>query len=215
MSRTVFLVILCLLSYPEAQAQTQNPVPKYEIALEFTTLQREEFYEKRTEIGVGPRFTLNLNKNVALESAVYFFPDNCFQCSQMGRMTQVVGGVKVGKRYDKWGFFAKARPGFVTFSRGRLDTAQLGQGLLSPTFFTEVSRLTSFTADLGGVLEFYPSKRIVTRFDAGDTLIHFTRQQQHLLAFNPQTQQIIVVPFTIPARTTNNFQFVASVGFRF
>ena len=30
--------------------------------------------------------------------------------------------------------------------------------------------------DIGGVVEFYPSRRIVTRFDAGDTIVHVKRQ---------------------------------------
>ncbi|HEX5965010.1 MAG TPA: hypothetical protein VFY51_03735, partial [Pyrinomonadaceae bacterium] len=69
--------------------------------------------------------------------------------------------------------------------------------------------------DLGGVLEFYPSPRIVTRFDVGDTIIHFRRRTINGVAFDPVTQQFTLFPFTRPARTSHNFQFIASVGWRF
>jgi hypothetical protein len=60
--------------------------------------------------------------------------------------------------------------------------------------------------DIGGVLEFYPSSRIVTRFDAGDTMIRFGS---------------VALPFgftelnVTPPETIHNFQFSAGVGFRF
>ena len=38
--------------------------------------------------------------------------------------------------------------------------------------FAMMAGPTKFAVDLGGVLEVYPSNRIVTRFEAGDTLIH-------------------------------------------
>jgi hypothetical protein len=213
MSRTLFLAMMgVVFCYSPSRAQSQDP-PKYEAAIEFTTLLREGSGDGA--VGVGPRFTFNLNKNVALETAVYFFPDNCFQCFERGRMTEIVGGVKVGKRFEKWGLFAKARPGVVTYSRGNAILRQANPGQLPPDFFVDVSRLTNFAADLGGVLEFYPTERIVTRFDAGDTIIHFNRQRQNFLAIDPTTYQITLVPFTVGARTTNNFQFSASVGFRF
>jgi hypothetical protein len=73
----------------------------------------------------------------------------------------------------------------ASFSEGDFDIVPQG-----PNFFElRRKRMTSFAMDIGGVLEFYPSKRIITRFRT--------------------------VPFIRPARTTHNFQFVASVGFRF
>ena len=127
-------------------------------------------------------------------------------------MSQVVAGVKVGKRFENWGIFAKARPGVVSFSQGEFTPI-----IVSPTgpIDFESKRLTSFATDFGGVLEFYPSPRIVTRFDVGDTIIYFRQRTAHFVTVNPNTQQFELVPFTVPARTTHNFQFVASVGFRF
>jgi hypothetical protein len=75
-------------------------------------------------------------------------------------------------------------------------------------------RLTNFAFDLGGVLEFYPSKRIVTRFDAGDTLIKYRRRDSNIPLFDP-FGGVTLFPFTVPGETRHNFQFSAGVGFRF
>jgi hypothetical protein len=214
MNRAHFFMsmIVVFLMQSVAFAQSQE-VPKFEVAAEFTTLERDRFSE-RTEPGFGGRFTYNLNRVFSLEAAGYFFPKRCFDCSNNGQMTEVVGGVKVGKRFGSWGLFGKARPGFVRFSEGEVNV------IPDPTipgfpFRFEFNPLTAFATDLGGVLEFYPSKRIVTRFDAGDTIIHFNRRTFPGFRFDPVTQTYTVVPFPIPARTTHHFQFMASVGFRF
>ena len=215
MNRTLFLiaVVAVLLMPSQAFSQSQE-LPKFEVAAEFTTLEREDYTGRRTEPGVGGRFTYNLNRVVSLEGAGYFFPKkSCFNCRNNGRITEALGGVKVGKRFENWGIFAKARPGLISFSEGKFDVLEAPADPSFPIAF-EQRRLTTFATDVGGVIEFYCRKRIVTRFDAGDTIIHFNRQSSHFVAFEePNTFRI--VPFTIPARTTHNFQFMASVGFRF
>jgi len=210
--RFVLLAISFLLAVQaNVLAQTQD-LPKFEIAAEFSTLERDGFGLRQTEPGVGVRFSFNFNRNFAVETAGYLFPRHCDICANGGNMSQVVAGVKVGKRFEKWGIFAKARPGVVSFSRGEF----------TPIFFAplnrvevETNRITSFATDFGGVLEFYPSPRIVTRFDVGDTIIHFKRRTINAFLFDPITQEVRVFPIPIPARTTHNFQFIASVGFRF
>lgn len=212
--KSMQLVIVCLLlSQSVVWAQSQD-VPKYEIGAEFTTLQRDSFGTQRTEPGVGARFTYNLNEMFAFEAAGYLFPARCGDCTEGGRMHQIVGGVKVGKRFEKWGVFAKARPGVVSFSQGEFNVVRIPPGGVLP-FETEVKRTNNFALDLGGVIEFYPSRRIVTRFDVGDTMVHFTRRTTNFVSFDPVTWVPILVPFTRPARTTHNFQFSAGVGFRF
>ena len=196
-----------------AFTQTQD-LKKFEVAAEFTTLERDAFSGTRTEPGFGGRFTYNLNRVFALEAAGYFFPKRCFQCRNNGRITEGFGGVKVGKRFEKWGIFAKARPGVVSFSQGTVNVVDNPATPAFPISF-EVNRLTTFATDIGGVIEFYPSKRIVTRFDAGDTIMHFRRRTTNTVIFNPVTGGISTVPITIPSRTTHHFQFMTSVGFRF
>lgn len=215
MNKTRFLVAILTVFLLQSQAQSQSDeVPKFEVAAEFTSLERDNFSGKRTEPGFGGRFTYNLNSVFSLEGAGYFFPKRCFQCRNNGNITEVLGGVKVGKRFENWGIFAKARPGVVSFSQGSLDI------IPTPTFpglpfQLEEHRLNSFAADIGGVVEFYPSKRIVTRFDAGDTIIHFKRSERPVFIFDPATSTFSAIPFPVRARTSHNFQFMASVGFRF
>lgn len=208
-TRVFTAMIVMFLMHSQALAQSQD-VPKFEVAAEFTTLERDDF-RARTEPGFGGRFTFNFNRVFALEAAGYFFPKQCSDCREPGRVTQVLGGVKVGKRFENWGIFAKARPGVASFSEGDFDVVPQG-----PNFFElRRKRVTSFAMDIGGVLEFYPSKRIVTRFDAGDTIIHFRRRTAEFEIVDPVTGSLQIVPVISPARTTHNFQFMASVGFRF
>ena len=213
MNRTRFVITLLGVLLVQSQVLAQSSeVPKYEVAAEFTTLERDAFFETRTEPGVGGRFTYNLNKVVSFESAAYFFPRTCFSCRDEGNVTEVVGGLKVGKRFEKWGVFAKGRPGVASFSRGEFNfIAAPG----SSDFQLVMKRVNAFAADVGGVVEFYPSRHIVTRFDAGDTIIHFGRRTFNSLAFNPTTNTTSISPITTRARTEHSFQFVASVSFRF
>ena len=214
MKRTVFVVVVICLVQLQTLAQSEE-LPKFEVAAEFTTLEREAFSQRRTEPGFGGRFTYNLNKTIALEGAGYFFPKRCFECRNGGNITEGLAGVKVGKRFEKWGVFAKARPGVMSFSEGTFDIVPPVVGFpLIPIQF-EFSRVTTFAMDVGGVVEFYPTKRIVTRFDVGDTIIHFKRRTMNTIFFDPQTNAVTPGIIPVPARTLHNFQFMTSVGFRF
>ena len=212
MKKTLFVVAVIFLIQSQALAQAEE-LPKFEVAAEFTTLEREGFSQRRTEPGFGGRFTYNINEIFSLEAAGYFFPKKCIQCNNGGNVAQGLAGVKVGKRFEKWGIFAKARPGAISFSQGAFDVIPSPAG--SPFFDFRFKRLTSFAIDVGGVVEFYPTKRIVTRFDVGDTIIHFNRRTFNTVALDPVTNILSPSTFTLPSRTSHNFQFMTSVGFRF
>ena len=214
MNRIQFLIALTGVLLVQSQVLAQTPeVPKYEVAAEFTSMDRGNF-SGGAEMGVGARFTFNLNKTFSLETAAYHFPRTCFSCEHNGTVTEVFGGLKVGKRFEKWGIFAKARPGVVSFSRGEFNLVPAA-GPPSFPFDFEFNRVNSFAVDAGGVVEFYPSKRIVTRFDASDTIIHFSRRQFNQVVSDLSGNTFTLFPITVPAKTTHNFQFMASVGFRF
>ena len=205
-------VAFLLLVAVHAFSQSED-VRKFEIAGEFTTLSREAFPGTRVEPGFGGRVTYNINRHFGVEGAAYLFPRRCVDCSINGRIVQAVGGIKVGKRFETWGIFAKARPGIVSFSEGDIN---ITRSIAGP-FPIEVdfNRLNGFATDLGGVVEFYPSKRVVARFDVGDTIIHVGRRTRNFPRFDPVTETVDLVPLSIPSRTTHHFQFTASVGFRF
>jgi hypothetical protein len=210
-----FATLLCLLFCSlEARAQSDE-VPKFELAAQFTSITKPDFNDGATEPGFGTTFTFNLNRSVALEAVGNFFPRSCLFCGQnSGNITQGLFGVKAGKRFKKWGIFAKARPGVVSFSEGDTRIVSIGTGAF-PAIQFQRNRLTHFATDLGGVLEFYPSKRLVTRFEAGDTLIQYGRRQDNFVVFDGITNTPVLVPFTTPSVIRHNFQFTAGIGWRF
>jgi hypothetical protein len=213
--------LLCLsLGAVEARAQSDD-VPKVEVGIQFTSLTKPDNNNAATEPGFGGRFTFNLNRSVALEAVGNFFPNSCRFCGggplagdNSGNITQGLFGVKAGKRYEKWGLFAKARTGLVSFSKGDSSYIQTGTVSTFPFEFQQ-KRLNNLAFDLGGIVEFYPTKRIVTRFEAGDTLIHYHGRQANFISFDPATGAAVLVPFTIRPQTRHNFQFAAGVGWRF
>ena len=216
-----FMTSMVCLTFclPEIQGQPKD-VAKIEVGVQFTSITEPSYDGGRTEPGFGGRFTFNLNRSVAVEAEGNFFPHKCVSCGRgdfgdsNGNISQGLFGVKAGKRFEKWGIFAKGRPGVVSFSQGDSKYVQTGTTGVFPFEFRQ-NRLTNFAFDLGGVLEFYPSKRIVTRFDAGDTMIHYGQRTSNYISFTGLTGPAVLVPYSLRADTRHNFQFSAGVGFRF
>jgi hypothetical protein len=209
------LLLLCVFApVAEARAQAQPPeeMPKFEIGGHFSTLVMNA---SATELGVGVRFTYNATRNLAFEAEGDLFPHDARTLSfrNGGRATEGLFGVKIGKRYERFGIFAKARPGLISFTRGKFDLVQNGSGGVFPFDF-RTERTTHFAFDVGGVLEFYPSRRIVTRFDAGDTIIRYGATSAPLIS-GPDGGPFTILPLTVPGSTSHNFQITAGVGFRF
>jgi Outer membrane protein beta-barrel domain len=152
--------------------------------------------------GFGGRFTYNINNNFAIDAEGSFFPKRQFDSEELGQKLQGFAGVKAGIRKKSFGVFAKARPGVMWFgdfpSRGDCNPTSFGS-------ICGVSHEKNFALDLGGVIEFYPSNRLIIRGDIGDTIIHY--------------QSRVVGPFTAPvvlgATTKNNLQLSLGVGWRF
>jgi hypothetical protein len=211
---SAFIIILLAGSPCPVQAQS-NDLQKLEVGAHFTSLSLNKGFETDTEPGLGARVTYNLTRAVAIEAEANFFPSNNrpgFRAG--GRGLQGLFGIKLGKRYQSFGIFGKARPGFTSYSAGLVEFLPINQTVDPDVLFlTRSARLTHFTMDIGGVLEFYPSRRIFTRLDAGDTII-----RQGATRVNSITvvgDQFVTVPLTIPGDTVHNFQFSAGVGFRF
>ena len=183
--RTFGILLTLLLFSLDSFAQTdEHPI---EVGGFLTTIDlRDSVGEK--PLGVGGRFAYNFTDNFAFDSEVAYFPEN--PSGNFGQ-TVTVAGVRAGVRGEKFGAFAKARPGIVHFG-GDFFRARNG------------SR-SNFALDVGGVLEFYPSRRVIVRLDVGDTII----------PFGDKTLNSPLPPFTIRPGTTHNFQGSFGVGFRF
>ncbi len=122
-----------------------------------------------------------------------------------GRILQGLYGIKLGRKFDKFGVFGKAKAGFVQYTNGK-------QGSVTSTGIN-FDTSTNFAGDLGGVIEFYPTKRIFTRLDFGDTIVRIGKQSVNTTVATPSGFVIRNVNFA--TRTQHNFQFSAGIGFRF
>lgn len=206
----LFGLTLLLLMCTQGRAQQAEPT-KLEIGVQFSSLTLTAPGVKR-EVGIGGRLTYNLNKNLAVEAEGNYFPSGSTRgFAPGGSILQGQFGLKAGKRWQKFGVFAKARPGFVSFDGSYAPTltgTTAINGMQVPVYdFDRITRTTHFSMDLGGVVEVYPSRRVIVRFDAGDTMIHYGAHDELDFARTPEF-------FRAPGQTTHNFQFSAGVGFR-
>lgn len=210
MKPTKYLVLavvgLLLSSQPTSAQSTES---KIELGPQFTTLTLFNEFGDVTEPGFGGRVTYNVNRKIALEAEGNFFPNkNIFGGLGQGRAVQGQFGVKVGKRFSKFGIFGKARPGFL--SLGEVFINEPGASL---DFFgsilpnARIGRRTHLTTDLGGVLEFYPTNRTVVRFDAGDTIVRYGPHFEYDPINFPELVRR-------PGRVRHNLQITAGVAFR-
>jgi len=195
-----FCVFLLFMLIPHEFVIAQSEEQKVEVGVQFSVIGRGTgpFFDSATSIGGGGRLTFNLTRYLALEGELNYFPGAGF--SDVRRF-QGQFGVKSGLRFDRFGVFGKVRPGFVNTKYE------------VPVFCVEgpcpriIDKDTGFSMDLGGVVEFYPSRRATVRFDVGDTIIN-RREPQILYASG-----LFALPNSNFA--THNLQLSAGVGFRF
>jgi hypothetical protein len=199
--------LLLTLTTFASVAVAQSTKDKIEIGVQTTslTLVHPDFGFDETEAGIGGRFTFNFNRVIAADAEINFFPKKALVLPADGSSIQGQFGVKIGKRFEKFGIFGKVRPGFLSVNRVGFFQPPGSQGGPSTNFILE--RRTFFTVDVGGVLEFYPSRRMVVRFEAGDTLVRHPALFGQV-GFQGPTVQIRRSEFN------HNFQFTAGVGFR-
>ena len=77
-------------------------------------------------------------------------------------------GPKIGVRTERFGAFAKVRPGFAHLTdKGIRCTGEM----CALALFARPEYDPEFALDIGGILEFYPTPRAVARFDLGTTAI--------------------------------------------
>ena len=213
-------MLLCLCFVP---LHAQSDEKKFEVGGQFSALRVPTSSvttagaafaiteSPETNYGFGGRFGYQLSKYFTLEAEGNFFPRD--RDLDGGRKVQALFGVKAGKRFEKFGVFAKARPGIIRYERGDYV---FGSGVCLAVFppplgcFRPVAR-TNFAFDLGGVIELYPSKRTIIRFDAGDTIVHLPTR--NTAAF--QTNGSFLVVVSSPPETKHNLQAGVGVGFRF
>ena len=202
--KTSILLLLAVITFASI-AVAQDKKDKIEIGAVATSLSlfHPDFPFDDTQGGFGGRFTYNFTPWIAADAEVNFFPQKQFILTANGSATQVQAGVKIGKRFDKAGIFAKVRPGFLSVN-------SFGNFVAGPNNVAvfNIDREQFFSLDYGGVLELYPSKRMVVRFDAGDTMVRHPAQFGPISIFDPS------IELKRAAKFKHNFQFSFGVGFR-
>jgi hypothetical protein len=208
----VLAAILCVCLKCETAAAQADP-PKFEVGAQFALMRQSTRAvfgtfapgdPSRWDAGFGGRFSYNLVKLVALEAEANFFPrkDDFFGS---GRKVQGLFGVKAGWRGERFGAFGKLRPGFMYFN----NVLSCKDDDLSSC---HESGRTEFALDMGGVAEFYPTRRTVLRVDVGNTFIN-TSDINRVIEFPELPGQIF--RFTVRGQRTHNLQINVGVGFRF
>lgn len=144
--------------------------PRFEAGLEVPVVKLSQV--DQTDTGLGLRLGFDLSRSVALEAALGYFPGELGDPAFSGSRTQVLLGLKLGRRGEKAGAFATLRGGVTSFSEAPEPfpciliyppplTCQLAGGETLPTLM------------FGGALELYPSERTVLRLEVGDQVSRF------------------------------------------
>lgn len=149
---------------PKVSEPIENSVGRYALGTQYTNITLPVLKDGSNKAtnenlsGAGFTFDYNFNRNFAIDSSVNFLP------GQAGTQPMMQGlfGMKLGARWNRWGLFAKVRPGFIYY-----ENAWPGLGGTAPT------SLTRFAWDLGGVAEIYTHRNGTIRVDAGTTLVRY------------------------------------------
>lgn len=185
-----FLSLTC----PPAVSAQDSP-GRFEVGGNVTTLR----FNGTGNFRPGAEGDLNFGRHLALDAALTLQPS-----TPVSRGVEGFFGGKAGLRTGRFGFFGKARPGFI--SQGH-QVREITVTAGSPTTVRS-GRLTDPALDLGGVFEYYPSRRWALRSDVGDAVIFGNGTRFNMLGG--------AMPFSFTTgRTTHNFQFSTSVHYRF
>jgi hypothetical protein len=167
-----------LISTPVA-AMAQS----FEAAVQITGMHLHKI--DQAPIGIGARVHYNFRRFAAADMEFTEYPEN--SSGNFGE-TAALFGIRAGKRFQRAGFFLKARTGVMHFGGGYFEQ--------------RLDQKTHNIADIGGIVEIYPSRRMFLRLDQGDTVIYYGGA--HL--FNR--------PNPDPLGTVHHYQTTLGVGFR-
>ncbi len=187
---------LCLLLLAPLGRAQELPI-RFETGPLFTYL-RVPFsppINDQNQIAIGGRFSWNFSRHFGLDGEIDASPvrtTNLTTSYQGGFLLQSFFGIKAGRRWDRFGMFGKFRPGVNSYSR-------VITGVSQSSF--QLGRRTDPAFDVGLITEFYISRRILLRYDFGDTIIHYS------------SGSVGAVP--VQGATRNNLQFSTSLAFRF
>lgn len=167
--------IVCLLIVSQ-QIKAQSEITRFEAGGHFSTISSINpntfsSAEVSADNGFGGIFTLNFTRNIAIETELNYFPKDSISknifIGNTGQKIQLLAGFKAGIRKKRFGVFGKVRPGYLHLTRNYLGNRQ------TTSFFTDGSYQNNPVLDLGGVVEFYTSRRLFARIDIGDSIVKY------------------------------------------
>lgn len=172
--------VLCIVSAVPAFGQQR--AQRLEVAAQASFLRLSDF-GLNTPVGMGGRVSFDVTDWLAIEGEVVHFPTekvgSTGTIQSLGeislgtyrRRTDALFGAKVGMRGQRFGVFAKARPGITRLSGNRTFCEGPGCAVYLPPPPFSINYRTELAFDVGGGMEFYPAGRLVARAEIGDTII--------------------------------------------
>ena len=148
--------------------------------------------------GAGFTFNYRFARYVYLDSEVDFLPGSGGGFNQRGGAREALLGLKIGHTGRTWGVFSQVRPGFIHYDK----TLVVGSS-------TSYQSATRFALDLGGTLEYYPTRHSTVRLKMGTTLVRY------LQAYPDPEQRPETVLSDQYYAMQGNFQIATGYQFRF
>ena len=189
--------------FPKSAGDLERPpVDHWEIGAQYSNISLPVVSSTCSEVAcrtnlsaVGFNFDYNFTRGVGFDSTLNFVP------GQQGSKPMIEGlfGVRMGMRFDKFGVFAKVRPGLIYY-----ENAFPIQGETATASFTR------FATDVGGIVEYYPERNSTLRFDVGTTLVRYLTNHP-----DPHLYELGSVLSTQYIVTQGNFQVATSYVYRF
>lgn len=144
--------------------KSSGPAPSNELILSYVLQPTIQLYHQdlKNEQGVALTGSHFLTHWLALDSSILYLPRGDTPSVQDGgSQLQFFSGAKFGIQRERYGVYAKFRPGLISISH---VASSDGAGRIAD----------NFAGDLGAVVEFYPARQFVLRFDLGETLIRYS-----------------------------------------
>lgn len=192
-------LLFAVLIVPAAHAQQEYS--RFEVSGQYSLIRLlDASGNAQSHSGFGGRLDVNLTRRLALESQLDFFPHHAspFLQQQGGHALQALFGVR-GKVIQSKHFavYGLLRPGLIHFEKVAIFSSTL------PLTFT-TRPATYFLVNLGGGIEFYPTPRVITRFE---------------ISGNPYAIPNFTAPaasgfVTRPGEITDHFGISVGVGYR-
>lgn len=200
---TISVLVLVACASPSLQSQDNSKPTRFEAGPQITSVVHGNNGSANNEFLFGGRFTFNVYRWLGIESEWGFTPQ---EVTIGGRANQFLFGPKVGIRHEKFGTFIKARGGFSSI--GNVLKA-VDVSTSSQTF----GRQTNPVIDLGGVIEVYPAKRWILRYDFSDLVTQHNNNA--IITFPPPLCTVAVCTFQAPDSVSHSFQFSTGISYRF